>query len=208
MVFIEFGCSKHDEHEKLEPIQVANYAKEIAIPKDLIPIIEADLLLESKVLNPVYIFSPLQVQFTEKSIHTLKAHTLLYSFPKGGGEVDLQNIVIGQGSFYLSFPAEQFHDLPELEHLYYISQSPVVEIGHENYGLGCGKWIDLKKNFANLQKNDFLKLNTTLNRHLHVLAGHYVLVFRLKNQIYLTQLTLTDSKNLNQLCPQVLGASL
>lgn len=207
IVFLN-SCSSHHEEKEVEPIQITKFAKEVFVPKALFKRIEDDLTFETKVLNPVYLFAPLKVQFTEKSKQTLNTHTLVYSFPKGGGELDLSEIVQGQGSFYLSFPSEQFHDLPELEHLFFISKSPVTEIGKESYGIGCGKWIDLKKNFINLQKPKFLSFNTTLNAHLPVLAGHYVFVFRKSNQIYLTQLTLTDSKNKNSLCPEITGDSL
>jgi hypothetical protein len=54
-----------------------------------------------------------------------------------------------------------------------------------------------------LQKKDFLRVNTTGNRHLHVLAGSYVFVFRKSNQVLLTQITITDSKNKNNLCPEI-----
>jgi hypothetical protein len=128
-----------------------------------------------------------------------------FSFPKGGGRLDLKNIITGQGSFYFSFPAEQFTKFPSLVHLYYISQAPAKKIGDEVFGLGCGKWIDIKNKFKNLQKDNFFKLNTTANRYLFALAGHYVLVFRENNQVYLTQLTITDSRFTNELCLQESG---
>lgn len=201
------SCSSHHEHEEMKVLEVTEFASDISIPKSFIQQIESDLLLESKILSPVYLFIPLKVQFTEKSHGTLLSHAFQVAFPKSGGHIDLQSVVTGQGSFYFSFPAEQFKELPELEHLFYMSQSPIVKIDGEDFGLGCGKWVDLKKQFANLQKPNFLRVNTTLNRHLHVMAGSYIFVFRKLNQIYLTQVTITDSKNKNQLCPDLSGVS-
>lgn len=200
-----FGCSKAHEHTEEKPIEINTFPKEISIPKALLQTVEADLANESKVLNPVYLFTPLKVAFTQKTHGTLSSEKVLYSLPKGGGTLDMQSIATGQGSFYLSFPEEQFKEkeLPELEHLFFVSHSPITKIDGEDYGLGCGKWVDLKKSFASLQKPNFLQLNTTKNRHLLVMAGSYVFIFRKSNQIYLTQLTITDSKNSDLLCPQV-----
>ena len=128
--------------------------------------------------------------------------------PIGGGKIDFPDVVKGQGSFYASFPSDQFKQLPELDHLFYVSHAPKKLIDGEEFGLGCGKWVDLKGKFSSLQKVDFLSLNTTHHRHLFVMAGNYVFVFRKLNQIYVTQLTITDSKNTNQLCPQVKGSNL
>jgi len=199
------GCGSHHQAEQEKVIEVNGYPKDISMPKAFIQKIEEDLAAESKVLNPVYLFIPIQIAFAEKSHDTLVAPALQYAFPKGGGTLDLSTIVKGQGSFYFSFPPEQFKekDMPELEHLFYVSQSPVTKIDGEEFGLGCGKWLDLKKNFPSLQKKDFLRLNTTGNRHLHVLAGSYVFVFRKSNQVLLTQITLTDSKNKSNLCPEI-----
>lgn len=202
------GCSSNHEHDEARTIEVAAFPKDIAIPKAFIQTIEADLANESKILNPVYIFIPLKVQFKEKSPETLISSSIDYVFPKGGGQLDLQSVATGQGTFYFSFPPEQFHELPELEHLFYISQSPITKIDKEDFGLGCGKWIDLKKRFLDFQKPNFIRVNTTLNRHIHVLAGSYIFVFRKLNQIFLTQITLSDSKNANQLCPQLAGVPL
>lgn len=197
------GCSSKHEHEEAKPIEINTFPKEISIPKAFIQKIEADLLNESKVLTPVYLFIPLKVIFTQKSHGTLVSEKVSYSLPKGGGTLDMQSIATGQGSFTFSFPEEQFKELPELEHLFYVSQSPVTKIDGEDFGLGCGKWIDLKKNFSSFQKPNFVELNTTKNRHLHVMAGSYIFIFRKLNQISLTQLTITDSKFGDSLCPQV-----
>lgn len=208
LLLVGAGCTSKHQHEETHPVQVTAFPEDILIPKVFMQKIEADLLAESKVLNPVYIFIPLKIQFTEKSAGTLAQPVMQFAFAKGGGQLDLQTIVKGQGSFYLSFPPEQFLELTELEHIFFVSQSPVTKIDNENLGLGCGKWIDLKKNFADIQKPNFIRVNTTLNRHIHVIAGSYIFVFRKINQIFLTQVTLTDSKNKNQLCPSAVGASL
>ena len=202
------GCFSKAPVAPAQTVEIHEIAKDFEIPKKFIQAIENDVAAETKILSPVFIYSPLVVLLTEKTSQTLKSHALRFQFPKGGGRIDFSDVVKGQGSFYLSFPAEQFQDLPEIEHLFYVSQAPRKQLEGEEFGLGCGKWVDLKNKFSNLQKADFLNLNTTQLRHLFVTAGHYIFVFRKLNQIYLTQLTLVDSKNENELCPQVKGLSL
>lgn len=204
LILFLFGCTKQHDSVNADVVEVSEIAKEVYIPKSLISDLEAELKQESKTVAPVYLFVPLQVTFRELNQDTLTKPEILYKFQKGGGSIDLKDVVTGDGSFYMSFPAEQFADMsefkPELLHMYYISNSPVKNIEEENYGLGCGKYIDLKKSFTKLQKKDFLKLNTTDLRYLHVLAGSYIFIFKQSTKIYITQLTITDSRYSKELC--------
>lgn len=197
------GCTAKKTAAEPQVIKVDELAQDFPIPQQLFKIVETELLGETKVLVPVFSYTSLQVLFTEKTAKTLTSPNLLYMLPKGGGQIDLQNVVAGQGSFFLSFPAEQFENLPPLSHLYYLSLAPKINIDSEEFGLGCGKWIDLRDKFSELNKNNFLNLNTSDNRHLFVAAGHYVFVFRKLNQVVLAQMTLVDTKNSFLLCPQV-----
>jgi hypothetical protein len=175
-------------------------AQDIKLPRNLFKELEKEISDDLKTTLPVFVYMPLQVEFREKGHGVLKDSPLLFSFEKGGGQVDLKEVVAGQGTFFMSFPAGQFSETAELMHLYYISQAPVRKIDQENFGLGCGKWVDIKSRFKKLQNPEFLKLNTTQLRHLFVLAGHYVFVFKETNQIYLSQLSVTDSRFTNELC--------
>ena len=194
------ACTR--QHNDIEPAvtEINDIAAEQSIPKVLIEQLEAEVQTESKSITPLFFFIPLQVEFTEKSPGVFKSPLLRFNFPKGGGSIDLKDVVVGEGTYFMNFPAEQFEKLPDLVHLYFVSNSPVTEIQHENFGLGCGKWLDLKGSFSKLQKNDFLKLNSTELRHLFVSAGTYVFAFRQGTQVFLTQLTITDSRHSKVLC--------
>lgn len=198
------GCFETNNSTSLESIEVQTVAKEVKLPKVIMMNLEEELNKESKTIAPIYLFMPIEVQFNELSNDVLKSPHLKFSFPKGGGIVDLKDIVKGVGSFYLSFPSKQFEDSsensPDLLHLYYISNSPIKKIDDEYYGLGCGKIIDLKKSFDKLQKPDFLKLNTSGLRYLFVSAGRYIFIFKQSLKVYMTQLTITDSRHDNELC--------
>lgn len=205
LILILSGCSKKSVPDSIETVEVKSIAREVQIPKAVMTDLADEITNESKTVAPVYIFMPLQVQFTEFNEGVLKSPTLRFVLPKGGGEIDLKDVVTGFGSFYLNFPAEQFEDDREFMHLYFISNSPAKKIENETFGLGCGKMIDLKKSFGKLQKPDFLKLNTSEQRYLYVTAGLYVFIFRKAAQIYMAQLTITDSRYKKQFC---LGTNL
>lgn len=205
LIFLLVGCTQNSSSDNDEIIDVKSIAKEVQIPKVLMTALVKEIISDSKTLTPVYLFMPLQVRFSELSEGVLKKPAVRYNFSKGGGNIDLKDLVLGSGSFFLSFPAEQFDENSEFLHLYYISNSPVKKIENESFGLGCGKMIDLKKSFSKLQKPEFLKLNTSDLRYLYVTAGMYVFVFKKASQIFMAQLTIFDSRYSKELC---LGANL
>lgn len=202
LILVGSACSSHHESETLNTVKIKEVAADIKLPLNLFKEFEKELEEEFKSVGPVFIFMPLQVRFSESSGErgVLKDSLIQFDLEKGGGKIDLQEVVRGQGSFFMSFPPAQFPSSLELIHLYYVSQSPIKKIQGESFGLGCGKWIDLKDSFKKFLKPEFLKLNTTQQRYLHVLAGHYVFVLKQANQIYLSQLTLFDSRFPNDQC--------
>lgn len=199
------ACSSHHQSDTTHTVKVKEVAEDINLPLNLFKEFEKELEEEFKNVSPVFIFIPLQVQFSEThdGRGVLKDTAIQFDLEKGGGRVDLKEVVSGQGSFYMHFPAEQFTSTMEVAHLFYISQAPVKNIQGEAFGLGCGKWIDLKGSYKKFTNANTLKFNTTGLRHLHVLAGHYVFVFKQGNQIYLSQLTLTDSRFPETFCNSV-----
>ncbi|MBC7741793.1 MAG: hypothetical protein H7061_06335 [Bdellovibrionaceae bacterium] len=202
------GCFKKTSDSNEASHKVSDMALEVQIPKELMREVVKEIGEDTKTLTPVYVFVPLQIELHDKSPGVLSAESLKFDYPKGGGQLDLKKFVVGNGSFYFNLTVDQFSKLPDLVHLYYVSHAPIKKIEDEHYGLGCGKWVDIKSQFKNLQKEDFLKLNTNQLRYLYVVAGTYVFVFRDGHQIYLSQLTITDSRYTNELCLTPAGESL
>lgn len=200
MLSLFSGCFKKNDSVHFENIEINDIAKEAMVPKLVMTEIENEFKKETKTITPVYIFRRAMVQFNEHSEEVLTKPAIRFQLPKGGGRIDLKDIVTGVGSFYMSFPAEQFVENQELLHIYYISDSPVKKIENESFGMGCGKMVDLKKSFRKLKDADFLKLNTSDLRYLYVAAGRYVFVFRQAAQIYMSQVTITDSRYSKELC--------
>ena len=194
------GChfaQSHDVH--YTDVKIEARAEDFKVPKKIFDQIETELVGSASVQS-VYLLAPIQAVLFSESNAVLKDNPARITFPNGGGKLDLANYVSGQGSFYLSFPKEQFDSLPALEKLYFISDSSKKKIEEEEFGLGCGKFVDIKKQFESLQKKDFLKLNTTDLRYLYVVSGYYIFVFKNNNQIYLTHLHVTDSRYPDNLC--------
>lgn len=194
------GCTGNHEAEAPLRVEIDKVAIEQQIPKGIMSQLDEDFKEEFKISPPLYSFMPLTVAFKEDQPDVLTHPALEYSFPKGGGLLDLKDVLKGEGSFFMSFPAEQFDKNNDLLHIFFVSNSPRVTIDGESFGLGCGKWNDLKAGFKKLQTSDNLKLNTTDLRYLRVIAGTYVFVFKQNKNVYLTQLTITDSRYANQLC--------
>jgi hypothetical protein len=200
-LFLMTACHQNEkQHKNTTEVNVEDLAADFKLPRKIFDQIDSNIQTDTKNLRPVYLFSPLTVQLTSENNSVVKNSPVQISFPNGGGSVDLKDYVDQQGTFSLSFPKKQFELLPNLESLYYISDVKSKKIDDEEFGLGCYKMAHLEKNFEQLQKSDFLKLNTTNQRYLHVVAGYYVFVFRNNNQVYMTHLHLTDSRYPDQSC--------
>lgn len=188
---------------KYQEVQIEELATDFKLPRKIFDTIESDVRVTSAKLRPVYLFAPLNVVLYSKGNDVIKNSPVKVSFPNGGGKLDLKDYLSQQGTFSLSFPAEQFAKLPPLDALYFVSDAKTLEIEGETFGLGCGKMAQLKNNFISLQKMDFLKLNTTEQRYIYVITGFFVFVFRNNNQVHIAHLHVTDSRYPENLCSPV-----
>lgn len=195
------ACEKALE-SKPKVIMNNSLANEFNVPEAIFTAIKKNLG-EGITIEPEYIFTDLEVEVHADQKSVLSYSRLLFKLANGGGAIDLKDYVIGEGSFYLRFPPEQFETKPELAFLFYISDSPKVKIRDEEYGLGCGQWVDLKPKFSKLQDKTFLKLNSIDHTYAHVLSGQYIFVFKKGFQYYLTHLNLSDSRYSDKMCSTI-----
>lgn len=199
--FVFASCSsKHQENKDYAIIKKDELAKDFKIPSKILDSIDQSILTELKSVRPVYIFSPIEVILESEDKKMIKNGGVKIEFPNGGGQLNLSDYIYGQGTFSIKFNKKIFEKNPELIHLYYISDSPVKSIDGEKYGLGCGKMVDLKPKYDVFISDTGLVLNTTHERHLSVLAGYYVFIFKNKNQVWLTHLHITDKNFTESLC--------
>lgn len=195
------ACEKAIE-AKPKIITNNSLANDFNVPEAIFAAIKKNLG-EGLTIEPEYIFTDLEVEVHTDQKSVLTYSRLLFKLPNGGGAIDLKDYVTGEGSFYLRFPPEQFETKPELAFLFYVSDSPKVKIRDEEYGLGCGQWVDLKPKFSKLQEKTFLKLNSIDHTYAHVLSGQYIFVFKKGVQYYLTHLNLSDSRYSDKMCSTI-----
>lgn len=201
LILMLSACEKAIE-TKPKVILNNSLANDFKVPEAIFTAIRKNLG-EGITIEPEYLFTDLDVEVHTDQKAVLSFSNLLFKLPNGGGAIDLKNYVTGEGSFYLRFPPEQFETKPELAFLFYISDSPKVKIRDEEYGLGCGQWVDLKPKFSKLQDKTFLKLNSVDHTYAHVLSGQYIFVFKKGIQYYLTHLNLFDSRYSDKMCSTI-----
>lgn len=203
VILLIYGCTKHHDPDPVV-VNEKDLATDFKIPKAFVDKIKDSMGKEIHA-QPEFIFTNLDVVLLTDQENVLKQPMTRIKLPNGGGKIDLADYVTGQGSFYLSFPSDQFTN-PQitLENIYYISDAPQIKIENESYGIGCGKWIEMKPKIKELQTSKFLKLNTFDQRYMYVAAGQYIVVLkRGLSQFFLSHLNLTDSRYTDKLCSSI-----
>ena len=99
--------SKHSPVETVK-FEVTEVAQEVQIPKAVMNEVDEEVKKDGAAVAPVYLFVPIQIQFTELSEDVLKNPAFSYVFPKGGGLLDLKDVVVGEGSFYMNFGLQPY----------------------------------------------------------------------------------------------------
>lgn len=197
LLFLSITACSQKSSISPEKVYVNESAKDFKVPQDIFSIVQ------KKYPDSQYIFSPLVVRLHAETVSIMNTETYDIYFPSGGGTLDYSKYILGQGSFYLSFPKEQFDEKTTIEHVFYISNAPKVKIQNSQFGLGCGQWTDLFNHFLDFQKVKFLKLNTTDLRHLYVTAGQYIFVLKKEKNILISHLDITDSTHEEKLCHKI-----
>lgn len=140
-----------------------------------------------------FVFSEVTVYLVEKNDNVLKKPAFKISFPRGGGEVDLSQFTgISNGTFYVGFDFPEFTEAQDKK-VIFVSQSKKRKIDDEVYGLGCNQFADITNKYFEMMPKMGLKVNTTRDRHLSVLGGHFLFSAHKGNTIYVSQVTFKDS---------------
>jgi hypothetical protein len=188
-----------DSHEEIAKDMVADIAKDIKIPLKM-----WEMLSDKKEVdhNDVYSFSEVKVILKEKNADIIKKGAIKIEYPRGGGELNLANYVTGkQGTFFVDFDFPEFEEAT-YKKIIFISNSRKRKIDDHIYGSGCHELIDISNRFFKESKNGGIKVNTTRNRHVSVLAGSFILIAKKNKQNYLSQVTFTDTEHKNLLCQE------
>lgn len=140
------------------------------------------------------LFMPVDLILTEKNPGVLKDPSVMIHLPRGGGTIDLAPYMGDQaGSFFVRFAYPEVEEGQELQS-WFVSKARQRKLGDEVWGAGCGKFFKVSQGLAKVMKGEGLKVNTTRNRHLTLLGGHFVFATKKNGQNFLAQATLKDSR--------------
>jgi hypothetical protein len=116
-------------------------------------------------------------------------------FEKGGGTLDLADFLSDQkGSFYVAMRPQLELDKNDKLRVFYLSNSRRLNIDGEVHGGGCDKYMDVTQFFNERMKKEGVLANTTKQRHVGLLVGTYFFAVSIKGKLYLSQLTVKDSR--------------
>lgn len=139
-------------------------------------------------------FMPIKVFLIEKNKGVLGGENHLLSFGPGGGELDLANFLgERQGTFHIAFEIGlERGDNPFK--VFYLSNARKREIDGITYGAGCNTYHDITGFFEKSMKGEGIRVNTTQERYVSVLAGTYFFALSHEGQLRIAQVTIRDSR--------------
>jgi len=155
---------------------------------------------ENKLPGKEIVFSEVDVFLVEKNDDVLKDKAVKIHFPKGGGEIDLaQYMGKNPGSFFVGFDDPDFKDTKDKK-VIFVSQTRKRRLDDQVYGGGCNQFFDITEHFFKNMKEQGLKVNSTRERHVTVLGGHFLFSAIKGNTVYIAQVTFKDSEHKNLFC--------
>jgi hypothetical protein len=148
-------------------------------------------------------FLPVRVVFEEKNPGVLKHPRMIFEFPKGGGEVDLQQVIGNRvGTFYVRFELEAWADPDKLQ-IYFINKAKKTKVQGLIRGDSCDRAYAIKS-FMLSHRDRGLEVNTYLDQHVQLLGGHFVFSTRINQQSMVTQVGFFDSQRAFAFCENLL----
>jgi len=112
-----------------------------------------------------------------------------------GGALDFSEFLNDKkGSFYFGFRPEIQLEKGDEFKVFYLSNAKISDIGGEAHGAGCDKYLDISNYMNSKMTKEGILLNTTGGRHVSLMAGTFFFATSLKGKLYLSQLTVKDSR--------------
>lgn len=185
-------------------------SRDVKLPKDLVKLIENEYReylkknkfpdqenLNRKLLN-------VSVELRQKRVAALPEDVRIAT-PLGGGVIDLSDFVTPvRGSFQMSMHASR-EDKTSVSDLnaFFISHAKARNIQDEQFGAGCGKYMDITSYFNKKMANAGFELYTADQRYASVLAGTFVLVSFTKEALEVGSVTFSDSRFPELMCENI-----
>jgi hypothetical protein len=153
-----------------------------------------------KNVDPLISFNKVKVILTEKNPNVLNEKSYTFEFPRGGGYIDLAKYVNNQnGSFFIQFQIPESEKSEQLK-AFFVSKSKKRKIENEIWGSGCNSAFEITRFFKKSISQGTFKVNTTRDRHLSLIGGHFIISVNEGRQIKVTQVTFYDSRRLDLMC--------
>ena len=140
-------------------------------------------------------FFAFKVILTEKTKGILGRKNFEIDFGEGGGNLDLREFVqTSRGTFWLKVDPFLVDRTKEIFYVYYLSNSKERKISQGQVGNGCHLYMDITDYFEKTMNTGGIMVNTTDGWHVSLLVGSYFMAISIKGKLYLSQLTIKDSR--------------
>lgn len=201
LALMAVGCKKNNplEYKEEEVMLVENLPQDFLVPNLIWE--QTEPKVEGEKPKQI-MYTMARVIFREKNKGILKEPKTVLEFPRGGGEIDLAQMVSGEpGTFYVGF------EFPELKEalktkVFFVSQSRQRRVDGEILGSGCDKVLDVTNSLLSSMQKEGLKVNTTRHRHSSILGGHFIILGETEKNWMITQVTFFDSSRPDLFCPE------
>jgi hypothetical protein len=146
------------------------------------------------------LYASVKIFMKEKNKGVLKKPQMGFEFSRGGGEVDLSQVMGSQpGTFFVNFEMPEFENVLS-QKIFLVSQSRQRKVDGEILGSGCRKVLDLSSGLGKVIKGEGLKINSTRSRHDSILGGHLIFMAETEKNWLMSQVTFFDSTRMDLFC--------
>lgn len=202
--FVAGACTKKTEETvAIKETVIEDVAQDIKIPQAAWDLLEfKSESAETATSSHDQVFAEITVVLTEKNPDILSEPTVRIKLPKGGGAIDFSRYVTGkQGTFYVKFEFADFENAVQ-KRVLFVSKARKRKIGGEIFGEGCNKFSDITDKYFEKMAEDGIKVNTTQQRYLSVLGGHFLFSAKRDNMIAISQVSFYHSQHQNLMCEE------
>lgn len=148
---------------------------------------------EDEVTGSSVLFATLNLRLTEKNPGVLKEPVMEFQFPKGGGQIDLSQVVSGNpGTFFVKFEIGDGRLNPTFE-AFHLSKARRRKFDGRIFGGGCKSFTKITKIIQSYGQGPGLAFNTTRDLHVSSLGGHFLFSWSNGDATTVTQVKFFDS---------------
>lgn len=155
---------------------------------------------EDELQGSSILFAPLKVQLIEKNPGVLQDPVIEYQFPKGGGQIDLKDVVTGKpGTFFVKFDLTEAQADSKFE-AFHLSKARKRKFDNRVFGGGCKSYTRITAVLAASSYRKGIPVNTTRDLHVSSLGGHFILSWGNADSTSVTQVKFFDSTKPQYFC--------